>query len=250
MLSHQRGIRDGEQYERRAAVDHVEAQPAQCGRHLGAQRREPVARRPAPAATASGAQQAAIASSCSVPSGQCGRRAASRASTSRGPQRVADPQTGQRPGLGEAAQHHHIGQPAGRPAIPARPGTASANASSTTTIRPGRRRREHRLARVQHPGRVGRVADHHQVGGLGDRRVRRGRTAAAGPPGRSGTPAAVSTASGSVNDGAISAARCGCSAGSSAKPSEPPASSSTWSSGTSVPAATAVTAASWSAAPG
>ena len=48
------------------------------------------------------------------------------------------------------------------------PGTASMNASSTTSTRPGRTSRSQDVGRVQHAGRVGRVADDHQVGVVRD----------------------------------------------------------------------------------
>ena len=51
-----------------------------------------------------------------------------------------------------------------RPGTPAPPGTASMNASSTTSTRPGRASAAKRRRGVQHGGRVGRVADDHQVG--------------------------------------------------------------------------------------
>ena len=81
MFAHQHRIRDGEQHERRAAVDHLQPQSGQRGRHRGAQAREfpgtglRLGDRP-------GSQQAAIASSCRVPSAQGGRRVSRRASTS------------------------------------------------------------------------------------------------------------------------------------------------------------------------
>ena len=87
--------------------------------------------------------------------------------------RVARAQPGQPPGLGQRAQHEHTGR---RRLImdSGSPGTASMNASSTHSTRPGRTRRAEHGRRVQDAGRVGRVADDHEVCVVGDQRRDRG----------------------------------------------------------------------------
>ena len=78
--------------------------------------------------------------------------------------RVAGAQTGEAPGLGQRPEHQHARSWSPPIMVSGSPGTASMNASSTTTIRPGRTSDAMVSARVQHAGRVGRVADHDQVG--------------------------------------------------------------------------------------
>ena len=168
------------------------AAPSTTRQARSASARRPYRRAPAPtdprlraaSATAAGALHAVIASSCSVPSGQCGRCAVSRASNLGGAQRVAHPQPGQRPGLGEAAQHQHVRQRLGRPATPARRAPHRRMPRRPPPDAPGAAQRQH-SSRGCSTGGVGRVADHHQVGRVRDHRVgqtERRRAAPRGPP--------------------------------------------------------------------
>ena len=115
-----------------------------------------------------GDAQASIAASAGLDTDHGGCCAASRAISSRSPttyparspaiaQVLVSDRTTSRPGICSPASDS------------ASPGTASMNASSTTTTRPGRHRPRSSDRRVQHPGRVGRVADHHQIGVGGHR---------------------------------------------------------------------------------
>ena len=118
---------------------------------------------------------------------------------------VADPQAGEPPGLGEAAQHHQPGQvPAARRATPARPARVSMNASSTTSVRPGRASAATPAAGCStEVGLVG-LPTHDEVGVAGHRAPGRARKPSAVRSSTRSTacPAARSAASGSVN--------CGC----------------------------------------
>ena len=119
-------------------------------RELG---RDPRAPRP----TARGDAQAIAAARAGVETGHSGWCAASRGDDLRRGQHVADPQAGQAPRLGEAADHHQTRQIApARTATPARPGRCR-----RTPRRPraaGRVGPDCAMAsrRVQHRGRVGR----------------------------------------------------------------------------------------------
>ena len=79
---------------------------------------------------------------------------------------------------------------------------------------------------MENRGRIGRIADDHEIGMLGTSAPARS-YGGASTTCRSATPAADNAASGSVNDGAISAAIVGARLASSAKPSAAPASSAT-----------------------
>ena len=123
----------------------------------------------------------------------------------RGAEHVAAAQPRQRPRLGEAAQHQHVGQRTTGERLGS-PGTASANASSTTTIRPGRR-----SARISSAGcstEVGLVGlpITTRSAESGTAAASQRRTAASSSTCVTGTSASRSAHSGSVNDGWISAA--------------------------------------------
>ena len=83
-----------------------------------------------------------------------------------GAQRVAHAQPGQRPRLRQAAQHHHVGKRLGR-----QRGRLTGNRVGERLVdhhdaaRPPQRK--DLIAQVQHRGRVGRVADHDEVGIVG-----------------------------------------------------------------------------------
>ena len=114
--------RPGSSPSRRTRWSRSTARPAGPGRRLGMAR---------------GSQQATTAARAGVDTAQCG---CSRASNSRRPggRAVTDPQSRQAPGPGQAAHHDQAGQVARPARRSASPGTQSMNASSTTSVRPGR----------------------------------------------------------------------------------------------------------------
>ena len=149
-------------------------------------------------------RQAIIAASAGVDTDHGGCCARQRGDHVRVADGVAGAEPGESPGLGQRPQHQQPGHRAAAISVSGSPGTASMNASSTTTQPPGPDQARRIVGRVQHAGRVGRVADHDQVGvGGHPRRGRaRSRRSAVSITRRGRCPAARSAASGSVN--------CGC----------------------------------------
>ncbi len=101
-----------------------------------------------------------------MPSGQCGASRRHPVEHLGGTERIAHAQPRQRPCLGEAAQHHHIGQRVGRQRL----GLAGDRVTERLVDHhdpAGPAQREDLLAGVQHRGRVGRVPDDDEIGLVG-----------------------------------------------------------------------------------